>query len=80
MLGETTMEGLALINTNFKPWPYHILTSMGMSERAWELTKHEVVIQINPTKPIDYTMMQAHEIVTHATSYDVLVRSVVLYL
>ncbi len=44
------------------------------------LIYHEVVIQVNPTKPINYmTMMRAHGMVTHATSYDVLVGRVVLY-
>jgi hypothetical protein len=38
------------------------------------------MIQINPNKPTNYTTMQAQAMVMHATSYDVLVGSVVLYL
>ncbi len=37
------------------------------------------MIKVNPNKPIDYTIMQARTMVTHATSYDVLVGGVVLY-
>ncbi len=73
------MECLGLINVNLKHWPYHILTSMGMSKRAQELTKHKVIIQINHAKPTSYTTMHAHTMVTHATSYGVLVGRAILY-
>jgi hypothetical protein len=35
-----------LINVNFKTHSYEIMTSMGMSKRAWGLTRHELVIQV----------------------------------
>lgn len=52
---------------------------MGGSERAHEISKHEVVIQINLVKPTDYTTIYDKALVTQATSYDVLVKGVVLY-
>jgi hypothetical protein len=73
------MEGLSLTGVELEPHPYQILTSMGGSKKVQGSTKHEVVIQVNPTKPIDYTIMWAHAIVTHATSYDVLVGGAILY-
>jgi hypothetical protein len=39
-------KGFRLINVNLKPCSYEIMTSMGMSKRAWALIKHEVVIQV----------------------------------
>jgi len=38
-----------------------------------------IVIQINPNRPTNYTKMQAWIVVTHATSYDVLVEGMVIY-
>lgn len=43
------------------------------------LTKQEVVIQVNPTKPMDCTTMWVGLVVTHATSYDVFVEGAFLY-
>jgi hypothetical protein len=43
------------------------------------MTKHEIVIQVNINKPTNYTTMWAQVVVTHVTSYDVLVGGVVLY-
>jgi hypothetical protein len=37
------------------------------------------MIQINPNKPTDYTIMHAQAMVMHAMSYDVLVGGVVFY-
>jgi hypothetical protein len=51
----------------------------GRVRKYWGLIDHEVVVLVNPTKPIDYTRMCAHGMVTHATSYNVLVGRVVLY-
>ncbi len=39
-----SLEGFRLIIVNLKPCSYEIMTSMGMSKRAWGLIKHEVVI------------------------------------
>ncbi len=36
-------KGFRLINVNFKPCSYEIMTLMGMSKRAWGLIKHELV-------------------------------------
>jgi len=52
---------------------------MGGSKNAWRLTKQEIVIKVSPNKPIDYITMWARIVVTHVTSYDVSVGSVVLY-
>jgi hypothetical protein len=37
------------------------------------------MIQVNPNKSTNYIIMQAWVVVTHASSYDVLVGGVVLY-
>jgi hypothetical protein len=44
MLGKTTMDGFGLIDVNLESCTYQILTSMGGSEKAWRLIKHEIVI------------------------------------
>jgi len=56
-----------------------ILTSMGGLKKARGLTKQEIVIQVNPNKPTNYTIVWAWVVVTHVTSYDVLIGGVVLY-
>jgi len=52
---------------------------MGGLERARKITKHEVVIQVNLVKPIDYTTIHVKAVVMHVTSYDVLVGGAILY-
>jgi hypothetical protein len=79
MLGKTIVYGFGLIDVNIDPCPYEILTSMGGLKKAQRLTKHEIVIQINDNKLINYTIMWAQVMVTHVTPYDVLVGGVVLY-
>jgi hypothetical protein len=37
-------EGFRLINVNFQPCSYEIMTSMGMSKKVWGLIKYELVI------------------------------------
>jgi hypothetical protein len=44
MLGKVAMDGLGLINVNFKPCPYQILTSMGGSKKVQRLAKPKMVI------------------------------------
>jgi hypothetical protein len=39
MLGKTIVNGLGLINVDFDPCPYHILTSINGSKKARRLTK-----------------------------------------
>ncbi len=73
------MEGLRLTNVDLEPCPYKILTSMGGSEKVHKISKHEVVIQINPIRPTNYTMIYAKVVVTQVTSYNVLFKGVVLY-
>ncbi len=51
---------------------------MGGLGKARGLTKQEIVIQVNPNKPADYIIMWIQVVVTHVTSYDVLVGGVVL--
>jgi hypothetical protein len=77
MLGKIVVDGFGLIDTNRDPCP--ILTSMGGSKKAQGLTKQKIVIHVNINKPTYYTIMWAQALVTHATSYDVLVGGVVLY-
>jgi hypothetical protein len=79
MLGKTIVYGFGLIDVNLDPCPYENFTSMGGLEKAQGLTKHEIVIQINDNKPINYTIVWAQVVVTHVTSYDVLVGGVVLH-
>ncbi len=57
----------------------YILTLMGRLKKAQWITKHEVVIQINHVKHVNYIMVHAKAVVTQATSYDVLVKGVMLY-
>jgi hypothetical protein len=52
---------------------------MGKLERVQGVMKHEVVIQVNPTKSTDYTTMQACAVVTQVSSYDILVGRPILY-
>ncbi len=52
---------------------------MGGLKKVRGITKHEVVIQVNPIRPTNYTMAHAKGMVTQVTSYDVLVGGVVLY-
>jgi hypothetical protein len=73
MLGKIVIDGLGLTNVDLDPCPYHILTSMGGLEEAQRLTKQEIVIQVNPNKPVHYIIVQVQTLVTHAMSYDVLV-------
>jgi hypothetical protein len=79
MLDKVVIDGLGLIDVDLDPCPYHILTSMGGLEKTRRSSKQEIVIQINPNKPTNYTTVQAQVMVTHVTSYDVLVGGVVLY-
>jgi hypothetical protein len=59
VLGKIAIDGLRLINVNFNPCPYQILASMGGLGKIQRLIKHEIVIQINPNKPIDNIIIQA---------------------
>jgi len=79
MLGKVVVDGLGLIDASFEPCPYHILTSMGGSKKTQRLIKLEIVIQVNPNKPTNYTNVRAQTVVMHIMSYDVLVGGVVLY-
>jgi hypothetical protein len=58
MLIKVIVDDLGLIDLDFNPCLYHILTSMDSSKTVWGLTKQEVhVIQINPTKPMKYIII-----------------------
>jgi hypothetical protein len=78
MLGKV-VNGLGLINVDLNPCPYQILTSMGGLEKAQGLTKQKIVIHVNFNKPTYYINVQTQGVVTHVTSYYVLVGGVVLY-
>ncbi len=73
------MENFGLIDVDFEPCPYQILTSMSMSKKAWSLTKQKIVIQINPHWLFNYTIMRAWIMAMHATSYDILIGGMVSY-
>jgi hypothetical protein len=79
MLSKTIVEWSWIDQHDLDPCPYHILTSMGGLEKAQRLTKQEIMIEVNLNKPTNYTIVQAQTMVTHATSYDMLVGGVVLY-
>jgi hypothetical protein len=57
MLGKVVIDGLKLTDVNHDPCPFHILTSMGGLKKTQRLTKQEIVIQINPNKLADYTIV-----------------------
>lgn len=57
MLGIVAMGGLGLTDANWEPCLYYILTTMGQLERVRGITKHEVIIQVNHVKLVDYTMV-----------------------
>jgi hypothetical protein len=46
---------------------------MGRLKKAPRITKHAVIIQVNPIKPTNYTIVHVKAVVMQATSYDVLV-------
>ncbi len=50
-------KGFGLTGADLKPWLYQNLPSMGKLEKAQRLTKHEVVIQVNPKKLTYYSTM-----------------------
>jgi hypothetical protein len=57
------MEGLRLTNVNLESCSYQILTSMAKLKRAQGITKHEVIIRVNPVKPTNYTMVHVEAVV-----------------
>jgi len=59
---------MPISNFNINGW---FKKDMKVNQASW------IVIQINPNRPTNYTKMQAWVVVTHATSYDVLVEGVV---
>ncbi len=79
MLGKATVDGLGLIDVNLKSCPYQMLTFMGRLEKAQKLTKQEIVIRFNSNKPTYYAIMHAWTMVTHVTSYNILVGGAILY-
>lgn len=56
-----------------------MLTFMGRLEKAQKLTKQEIVIQFNSNRPTYYAIVHAQTMVTHVTSYDILVGGAILY-
>ncbi len=79
MLGKVVVEGLKLTDADLEPCLYQILTSMGGSKRAQGIAKYEVIIQVNPIKLIDYTIVNVKVVVMQATLYDVPVGGAILY-
>ncbi len=67
------MDGLGLIDDNLKSRPYQMLTFMGKLEKAKKLTKQKIVIQFNSNRPTYYAIVHVRTMVTHVTSYDILV-------
>jgi hypothetical protein len=59
MLGKTNVDGLGLTDVDLDWCPYQILTSMGESKEA-----RAIVIQVNPNKLINYTIMWTRTMVT----------------
>lgn len=56
MLGKVKVKGLGLTNVNLEPCPYQNLTLMGQLKKPQGLTKSKIMIQVNPNKPIHYTI------------------------
>jgi hypothetical protein len=73
MLGKVIVEGLRLIDVDLELCMYQILMLMGGSKKAQGITKHEVIIQVNPIRHVDYTTFHAKTMVMQAIPYDVLV-------
>jgi len=79
MLGKAIVDGLGLIDVNLKSCPYQMLTFMGRLEKVKKLTKQEIVIQFNSNRPTYYAIVHVRTMVTHVTSYDILVGGAILY-
>jgi hypothetical protein len=79
MLGASAIEGLGLTKDTLEKCPWTISTSMGGTEHATAITKGELALKLNQDDVEDASFMKVKAIVTEAKSYDILVRSTVLY-
>jgi hypothetical protein len=51
----------------------------GWIKEGSRINQEKIMIQINPNKLIDYTIMHARVVVTHVSFYDILIGGMVLY-
>jgi hypothetical protein len=79
MLGASAIEGLGLMKDTLEKCPWTISTSMRGTEHVPTITKGELALKLNQDDVEDASFMKVKAIVTEAKSYDVLVRSTVLY-
>ena len=79
MLGRASVIALGITSADLEPCPFQIQTSLGGLERARSITRHDILIHLNPRHTTVSTIIKVKAIVTHALSYDVLVGGVVLY-
>ncbi len=77
-VGQNVGKGLGLTNANLEPCPYQYLTLTSELMKAQGLTKHKVVIHVNPNKLTNYTTMQGQTMITHVTSHDILLGGLIL--
>ena len=79
MLRTSAIEGLGLTKDTLEKCPWTISTSMGGMEHIIAITKRELILKLNQDDVEDASFMKLKAIVTEAKSYDVLVRSTILY-
>jgi hypothetical protein len=79
MLGTSAVAGLELMKDTLEECPWTISTSMGGMERATGITKAELSLKLNQEDVEDVGFMKVKAIITEAKSYDVIVRTTVLY-
>jgi hypothetical protein len=79
MLGASAIKGLGLIDVVLEKCPWIISTSMGRMEHVMGITKGELFLKLNQGDVEDAGFIKVKAIVTKAKSYDILVRSTVLY-
>jgi hypothetical protein len=79
MFGASAVAGLELTKDTLEDCPWTISTSMGGTERATGITKAELSLKFNQEDVEDAGFMRVKAIVTEAKSYDVLIRTTVLY-
>ncbi len=80
MLGKAKCIGLGSRRSKLEPCPFQIQTSLGgASDRSHFMTRERLSVKMRPDHATNSSRLGATVVVTAAESYDVLVRSAVLY-
>jgi hypothetical protein len=79
MLGASAIAGLELTKDTLEECPWTISTSMGGTEHATCITKAKLSFKFNREDVEDAGFMKVKVIVMEAKSYDVLIKTTVLY-